>query len=72
LQLTLFEQELVMPQRVTCWEKQNLTVAPYSNIPFVFQNWSDGGAQQHVITVPAKTGVVPKFVATFENSYPGN
>lgn len=69
LKLTLFEQDLTMPQRVSCWENQRLRVAPYSNNEsFEFESWSDGGAEEHDIVIPAKSDTMPLFLASFRNS----
>lgn len=66
LKLTLFEQDLVMPQRVSCWENQQLSVAPYhDNSNYVFESWSDGGAEEHSINIAAAGADIPKYVAKF-------
>lgn len=65
LKLTVFNQDLEMPQRVSCWENQKLPVAPYANPGHEFESWSDGGARMHDIDIKEKAAQVPLYVAKF-------
>jgi hypothetical protein len=54
---------LVGPQTVTSWDQWQITVNAPDQGGFVFQSWSDGGAQAHQITTPSAPA---SYTATFQ------
>ncbi len=69
LNLTVSGATFATPATVSSWEAANLTVsAPNqtdtSGQPWVFDTWSDGGAQMHTILTPPSTAT---YTATFKS-----
>jgi PKD repeat protein len=67
LDVVVYDYIINTPQRIVAWENHELTIsAPDGEDPYEFDSWSDGGAQTHTITVPAKEDEVPSFVAVYK------
>lgn len=72
LQLVLDDATITTPQTVISWENHSLRVEAPDQIdaasqPWAFASWSDGGAQDHSITVPASPA---SYSATFGPTVP--
>ena len=63
LTLRVFDEEIVTPEIVYCWENQPLHVIAHENPGYAFESWSNGADADQIIVV-SSDGVL-KYSATY-------